>query len=408
MAADRPEAGSATTDLATSLKFVPTPAPTSLRDEVAALIEPWRNTDKKPPFTTGELIVMTFVMSDKEEMSDKEIHSSILRRFSYYCHMAIDFLTDILDSARSGGVEQGFDSPTDDFYDALRSYELPLQREFIDSPSSDDYGTTMVRTTFRAARIYLSHRLEPDRLGNFDFMQLSAELREKIYKMLLVYPSQGLSVQPTFEDEPKGLVLTPTHPLRGLQLEEWEAREKRERELVYLPSMGEVLAILRVSKKIYSEALPVFYRKNLFHFPPIGELQQALGSMEKEVRQMIDHMQIDFDCLRPCNPSFRQLRGLATVLPDLALKTLILQWPEHGSRKECLCNSPAIVKRETSLSKNPSLVEFIALARRAKKLELEGNDTFKTWLENKLGESGTLVTSGVGKVDSSKKAVREP
>ncbi|PPJ52029.1 hypothetical protein CBER1_10396 [Cercospora berteroae] len=126
MAAERPEASGATTDPATRLEFIPTTEPRPLRDEVAALIEPWRNTDTKPPFTTGELIVMIFVITGREEMSDKEIHSSILRRFAYYCDLALDFLTYIVDRTRHNGQDQGFDSPIDDFYDALRDSELPL------------------------------------------------------------------------------------------------------------------------------------------------------------------------------------------------------------------------------------------------------------------------------------------
>ncbi|CAK1366645.1 hypothetical protein CB0940_09000 [Cercospora beticola] len=407
MSAEVLDTGTATTDLSERLEYVPTPEPTPLRDEVAALIEPWRNADTKPPFTTGELIVIVFVIMGKEQMSETEIHSNILRRFSYYCNLAIDSLTYIVEKTCDDGLDEGFDSPIDDFYDALRDSELPVRRKYIDSfHSGYEDASTLVKIFLPAARIYLRHQLEPERLGTFDFMGLPAELREKVYKMLLIYPKRGLCISSSFPDGFVGLVLTPRQ--RDSPLAVWEAFEKRKYELVCLPKMREVLSILRVSKQICSETLPIFYRNNLFHFPSLEELQKALGIVGREVRQMIDHMQIDLHCLCELDPSFRKAHGFVILFPDLAPKTLVLQRPATVFPQMCLYEDPASVERRTSFEMNPSLMEFVALAQRAKKLEVRGNVRLKTWLEKKLTESGNVVTNDTGKMDSSKQAICEP
>ncbi|GIZ38855.1 hypothetical protein CKM354_000225400 [Cercospora kikuchii] len=62
---------------------MPIPEPTSLREEVTTLIKSWPSTDNKPPFTTGELIVVAFVVSEKDEMEQNEAHSWILYTFPY-------------------------------------------------------------------------------------------------------------------------------------------------------------------------------------------------------------------------------------------------------------------------------------------------------------------------------------
>ncbi|PPJ52030.1 hypothetical protein CBER1_10397 [Cercospora berteroae] len=264
----------------------------------------------------------------------------------------------------------------------------------------------MVKISLAAARVYLRHRLEPERSGTFDFMGLPAELREKIYKMMLVYPKRGLSVRSSYRGVLKGLVLTPGRP--GLQIDDFETITKHERELICLPKMCEVLSILQVSKQLYLEALPIFYRNNLFHFSSLRVLEKAMDFMGREVKKMIDHMQIDSESICHYEASFRRDCGLATLFPDLAPKTLVLEWPEQGFRMICPCDDPTFVKGRTSFKKNAGLADFVALAQRAEKLDLRGNDKFKTWLERKLADSMKLITSGEGNVKSSKEAVREP
>ncbi|CAK1366334.1 unnamed protein product [Cercospora beticola] len=339
--------------LPTALFSRPTPQPRSLKDEILELIQPWRYSNEKPPFTTGELIVMMLVISGiAMRLEDIEIH--ILSTFDYYNHQAV--------------------------------------------------RTQALSVTTGAARLYFRNRLEPARKGVFCFMQLPAELREKIYKMLLVYPKSGVALA-RFEQENMDLE---EHRLGVPSFEDMEYPNygtKHDRVAVNGITVGSptnILTILRVSRQIRSEALPIFYGQNSFHFDSLPLLIRALRVMTEETAQHIQDLRIVVSDCGLDQPE-TELRELSKSTLKLSPKKLMLIVHYYDFWKYCggegyasdWKTSPAPAEMHKLDGRN-GLGGLVTLAKSVDHLRIVGDGFLRAWLEEKTVKSEMLQIDEAG------------
>ncbi|PPJ50748.1 hypothetical protein CBER1_08126 [Cercospora berteroae] len=377
-----------------------------LKDEVTEVIRPWRFSEDKPPYDTSELIVMMLVMQDLRPQTMQSIHYNILRSFGYYADQALVlmFAGEVQEQGSkyhrmahgTSALESDYDGPFEHsihgLYETVREFDIPLTCNRL-----HDNGRTLTdfeaefTISAEAARVCLRDILEPERDGTFDFMALPPEVREKIYKMLLVYPKPGLIID--------SQVLYDWESQLGVQ-----SRDDAEAQLPpaggsqILPSinfevqgLAETLDILKVSKQIRHEAQPVFYGLNTFQFGSLKHLGDTLRTMRTEAIKEIGDLRVVLEKYKfPSGP--HALEGLDRFLPELSPKKLVLIAPrDTWFWSECCGDSSenrqATTQEMMALDSVEGLNGLLTMAKQAKHLEILGDGIMGDWVRMKLAES---------------------
>lgn len=389
--------------LSKGLKFEPTAPVRPLKDEVFDLIVPWSECGDKPPYTAGQMIVMILVDNDLAPQSIPDVHKKILREFWAFTNMALWQYSWQINLQECEGYdvrendEPQLDHVIPGLYAALKDFDLPLtysevsddeSREFFEE--HDDEFTISAA----AARVYLRDLLEPPRKGTFDFMSLPPELREKIYKMLLVFPEPGLmlNTQEVWDGRDSRKCIR-------LGLQSRHATVSTSQTLLTLPkievevkNLGQTLAILSVSKQTRHEALPIFYGHNTLHFGSLRLFRDALSWMSSETIQQIGDLRIVMECDR-LDDTPNPLRGLDRMLSALSLKKLALLMPRNtGFWTFCRDNLDSERRSATAsemkkLDSIEGLSGVVTLAKQAKHLEILGDGFMGAWVRMQLAES---------------------
>lgn len=342
-----------------------TPQPRILREEVLELIEPWRESSEQPPFSMGELVVIALVLLNEHSATLQRIQHKIYRTFGYYNDQALlEYMTGSparrdVPATASGRSALILPNGTDggrfkaSLYKATKHFDLPVRR----SGAGQQKSLGVVKN---AARVHLRHWLEPARKGTFDFMSLPSELREKIYKMLMVCPKSGLS----YTDDLEATVSSSGY--YGLSVEKHSA----------------TFAILSVCKATHHEALPVFYNNNVMEFKSLDGLISAFERMSTEIIKEIrilhifartydisPHGALDSDraleLLRALSPNKLILSGSPNFFTELMLELTDLNVKSGGSM---------------------AIQEIIGLMKRARTIQVRANSQVQEWLDWKLDE----------------------
>jgi hypothetical protein len=169
----------------------------SVKQEIEAVIAPWRSSEEKPPFTAAELIVMAILCISKHAVMVKEIVTWVVRTFAHYRELVLEQWAESCSSSirttRSSMVVDGF-------YEVFDDFDVPLRDpNNVETIRKDlDYVERLVdgfsiSVSPAAGRVFLRNILEPRREGVFDFLRLPAELRNRIYDMVFTLPESGVS-----------------------------------------------------------------------------------------------------------------------------------------------------------------------------------------------------------------------
>ncbi|KXT03076.1 hypothetical protein AC578_7739 [Pseudocercospora eumusae] len=252
----------------------------ALRIEIIGLTKPYQLGHEEPPFDVRDLIVFALILSAKETLSEHEIHRWIIKTFPYFNLQAIDYY---IQSVAYIDKQRTCNNPNKEivkgFQNALTHFDLPLEEHF--NHNCDEWRYS-IKTG--AARIFLARWLEPERKGQFPFLKLAPELRNRIYEMLFKYPAPGI------------LVGRLDGPYLLSSVVEWIGPKFEDARLINMERPSETLAILRTCKQVRDEASPMFCGLNNFflegsHFTMDADLRQLPLSRAKFLKNI--HIKLD-------------------------------------------------------------------------------------------------------------------
>ncbi|CAK1366644.1 unnamed protein product [Cercospora beticola] len=378
----------------TRLLYQPTPPLRPLKEEVLALIEPWRESSERPPFTAGELVVIMLVLNNERGQGLSEMHLFVLETYKYYLRQSVRAYNNQI-AAEADHFEDRLQHVVPGVFEAVKHFDHPCcigDLQDYTLQGHVEFCSTDFEVRPSAARLYLRDRLElQPRQGTFDFMGLAPELREKIYKMLMVYPEPGLTVDE--KDRARNLTETrvgvySTSDENFADYEKWDVRGN----YIEVESLAKTLAILCISKQIRNEALPVFYGRNAFQIGSLDLLLSKLQMLSCDTLQQIKSLRIVMEHRDLCLERY-PLQGLELLLCELSLKKLVLMVPrntefwtycgdighEYGS---------AASRRPMEMYKLryiKALDGIISLARRTKNPEVVGDGFLVPWLRERIG-----------------------
>ncbi|PIA91844.1 hypothetical protein CB0940_09489 [Cercospora beticola] len=378
--------------VAAGLKFHHTAPLRPLKDEVLELLLPWRGRKDKPPFTLGQMIVMILVIGDLGPWSVERIHIMILQQFDYYGEDAlVEFVTQ-LNAEKS--IEYNYASDDNvrmygvigDIYRTVQHFDLPLTRIPADQDHPD---VTKDKFTISnaAARCFLRELLEPPRQGAFDFMGLPPELREKIYKMVMVYPKPGFTrARHVIFRNPDVEFLDKTmlRPRDDADVPTFQASAETIANYTPVEKLTTTLGLLRVSKQVHHEALPVFYGQNGFRFGTLYYLLDALQLMSRETIQQVRDVRV---VVKYVDLS-RDIRPTPVKLSYLSPVNLVLIVPRDNPSWEQTFTSES---KEMGFAYGRKLRCLIDLAQRAGHVEVKGDGVFGDWLRKEIETSQKAV-----------------
>ncbi|KAI6899350.1 hypothetical protein KC318_g9500 [Hortaea werneckii] len=266
----------------------------SLRNEIHEVIRPYTTADEESPFSGGELVVMALVDTDEESLPKDRILRWIINTFKYYHDVFIDKAFQTLEpdpNFGSGSDEAVFENITE----AFTEYEVPIRESRRVIKRRD---TSFWSVTTQAARVYLRDWLEPERGGVFPFLNLPPEIRNNIYEHLLAFPSSGIHVQESEDDDKEGFDVFFLQRIDEPRPcgRKWSDSLCKGSQFIIKKSMDDILALSYVNRQVYEEAMPLFYMLNMFHFDPYSfELIRFVDSMPRSRFEHLRKLHLDLE-----------------------------------------------------------------------------------------------------------------
>lgn len=271
-----------------------------LKQEITIIIEPYRTLSEKPPFSAAELIVMAVVCFDGHPAGPtcSEILQYIILSFRHYICKSVQEYADSFRGAYNERRDYGshfVPCAVDGFWRAFKDYESPL----IET-THNEAGKEVERYTVAPAeaRLFLRRILEPRRNGFFNFFELPAELRNRIYEYLLLFSGDGdLTIARAlgFPSGPCTFLLrqraNESAPLSNDQQTKFHVFGG---PLGYYPVNGTVappsrshLAIFSTCRQAHDEAMPLFYGLTHIRFHCLDAIEQYLvKGQRRRVRKL--------------------------------------------------------------------------------------------------------------------------
>lgn len=286
----------------------------SIQQKVLHAIAPWKTKNKRPPFTVNELVVMALVVLRKPAKSTN-IHSWIMNTFRYYRKLAIGLMWSYNPKdVWASDFEWAPSEFKSEFIGAFRTFSVPISstsdsNEITGGKDGVDghhvYGwaeTSDWKWTVKDAdaNIYLRKAVQEgaSTTQKFPFMRLPAELRIKVYSMVLGLPQAGVCVRMNNENDSEteyGLagmeVSTLSRSFEDLSTDINWSKYASGRYMTYNSGRpAGMLQLLLVNKEIHEEAVPIFYSINHFACRTIEHLHQFLEGLHPNRRQHLGHI----------------------------------------------------------------------------------------------------------------------
>ncbi|KAF2159194.1 hypothetical protein M409DRAFT_61017 [Zasmidium cellare ATCC 36951] len=327
----------------------------NLKQQIDALVATHQN-DQPPPFTSPELIIMAIIVSKNEFCNKHEILDWVEDTFPYWAKLARNGET-------TGNEDHAAFRPGDDavhymeqeFLDTLRAHELPLNQ------NSSHYA---VRTD--AAQIFLRRWLDPPRKGTFHFLDLPAELRNRIYELVLIFPNSRIELR-------RGIG---SHgPIDLFATERDTAGTGTEGQHPILKP-NEILNIALVNRQLAKETIPIFYGANQLSFSQGSAIASFVKITSPRRLRLIKQIEISVDVYRTYQPvhwrepdqemgsTIEALSKAIPSLPTLTFKINGTRW-QYDSRLEPRMGF--IASQWSSFDKYSSLRAITKLAVQTKK-----------------------------------------
>lgn len=386
----------------------------ALKMEIEELIEPYRQRDERPPFSTAELVVMAVIYY--EDPSSKEaILAWIMSSFVYYTVRAISEYVAV--AAKSPTNPQRYGRPPHDvfaheeFHHAFNSYEVPLRR-MIDSDAGGQAKGQAYDVPTHAGRIFLRHYFEPERKGAFPFLRLPAELRNDIYDMVFAFPKAGFGMVTIIKsDGVPAIRLT----LKRLIEEDDDQAENivfwgQYREHIYPCRVSEALTLLLTCKQIYNEAMPNFYRDNHFYFASVDVLGTTMCSLSASRIEHFSDLHLNLatiDYYSKLTNFVPAMKALCTVknLKKLCIEVNDGNWIDmHKDGRKHLGRITPFRKP----AQIPGFAELAQVAANADVLEVRSTYAFDKEIEKWIIKTANSLKTAKSAAPTIKKRLRKP
>lgn len=304
-------------------------------------IKPYFKGYEEPKHSVEQLAVIAVLF--KAGKSWKEAFYWTLETFPYWNDESVDFIAYGSDGEDLHNIEKF----RLDFQRAFKSLEVPITRiggRPVHESDSFDTDGWAVETT--AARVFLglcnippipasrfpSLSKAAKNAKQFRFLDLPAELREKIYAYTLDLPSSGVALEtrPQRTDSARGpRLIARTRELNStIEAADWfpeefdptlsmQARISSAKAFIEGPHLAEHLALSLINRQISEEALAYFYKNTHFVFRTFEDLQTFLDKTPRDRRDMIRHVSF---ILHP-REHRTHTKQCARVLPTMRILT---------------------------------------------------------------------------------------
>ncbi|KAM3417168.1 hypothetical protein BST61_g5430 [Cercospora zeina] len=308
------------------LRFEPTGTLRPLKDEVMDKIYHYHLGVSRPPFTVGQMIVMVLVVGDLKPQTLKSINYNIYDRFRHH-------------------ADPNLHGSTRSLWRRERSLRY--------LGTSADHVTTVpvIIGLYEAASDF------DIPLSSSKDLKLGVQSRDNVQ---------------TSTDGP---------------------RSARSDINFKVKSLSQTLFILRVSKQVRAEALPVFYGHNTWQVSSLECLYQTLRIMSNEAIRHIKDLRVGLQYQRLTWHGGDSMPGLGSLLSELSPRELVLLithvefFPSlafsYGNIRTTAARKADAM---SSLDRVKGLDALVAMANRAKNLEILGDDFPADWLRTKLAE----------------------
>ncbi|KAK5138280.1 hypothetical protein LTR08_003341 [Meristemomyces frigidus] len=323
----------------------------TLATQISTAVRPWAKSKRRPSFTTEELVVMALAWTDAP-MTKLDIANWIMDRFPYYVQLARrEFLKPTHHQPNHGrqvscsrSTKSGCCCPHR-IREVMSQFEVPVGRIEMEGGKGDnDDEKALWITSGSEARIFLQAAMrDKDATRHFPFTRLPAELRVRIYELVLGFPCTGIRVdieRPRFGSVRSQLYVTS----RSYEANTDEGSEHKPHDLK-CRSSAKILALLQANKQIYQEALPVFYSINTFDIASTTHLSRFLAIMPPSCLKHLGH--IRFTYLPSDAPgaasAFRRLKTIEH-LRELDIDIDEAAWLDHTAPRKRMQVYPDLKK----------------------------------------------------------------
>ncbi|KAK3111414.1 hypothetical protein LTR53_013366 [Teratosphaeriaceae sp. CCFEE 6253] len=304
--------------------------------QISAVIKPWAESAEAPPFSERQLLIMVLASSPRP-MTQEAACEWTLDHFEYYKKAMFAELW------QSQTRDLSWDSYAGSPSAYHRSENIPnLIEEFL----SCFY---MVRFTVSSAGAHASlsdlPNDGPDDASPFRLFELPPEPR-KIYEMVFRYPASGLCY-----DGPGRRFEMLTRSLNDManDIDCWDASEAAP---FFTPAPRDILMPLSINRQFYSEAVPIFYRINHFHFDGYRSLWDSLSALNESRSRHIRYISVRDS---RCGASVYFPGAVKSLLQLENLRVLNLQFDEEAWLER---SKGGKIKKYDSIMKHPGVAEL--------------------------------------------------
>ncbi|KAF2159778.1 hypothetical protein M409DRAFT_29780 [Zasmidium cellare ATCC 36951] len=316
-----------------------------LLDEIEDALKPYLTTNKKPPLSLEELFVISLLFNPG--ITFDECVQWFLSEIPQYRKLAMcDFVADGLSPwGRSPGALNSR------FFDKVKELEYCSYVPVSSTTKTDEDGrkekhlhalpheSRLFLRSFLATRSTTVQHKAP-----FPFMRLPTELRLRIYELVLMFPKSGVSIRQIGNNAPN--VYVATRDMNEVDDTLWQQKMPRAAAdfcywyrdplTLYCHKLPQHLAILRTSKTIFFESMPVFYQQNKFVCLDLSSLRRVLRRTPETRRAHIRHITFKLDAPEYGRISMADIASCMRVLRRMRLRTLEITMFEDvwsGERK---------------------------------------------------------------------------
>lgn len=237
---------------------------------------------------------MAVFMISRSASTQVRVQQWIMQHFGYYTNLALSctsFAASESFGSRSGASRFESDDFQRDCDMVYRRFEVPIKLIRGSKQWLDKWSVTTA-----AARIFLQGRLGRGKKTqaqqqSFPFMRLPAELRNRIYELVLRFPESGVCVKLKADDRDGSFRIPARLSVMREEAKSFNEVHMSDLDAAYFDHSWSAiaddlpdgvlfcrppavcLALLQVSKEVFQEAMPVFYSTNNFIFAKVKQLQ---------------------------------------------------------------------------------------------------------------------------------------